>query len=135
MTIDEAYEFGKRETTQKYISELTDFNRQLIAQYDIPKTFLDDRALLQTVDLSIESDSLPQLTLVYVLKQPQQRDFKKARVGKNQAVFTVESVYDRLYKHHFKHLAQNHMADDRSRRLATIYAVKNTWKVYNEKVR
>lgn len=50
MTVNEAYEFGKRETTQKYISELTDFNRQLIAQYDIPKTFLDDRALLQTVD-------------------------------------------------------------------------------------
>jgi len=45
---------------------------------------------------------------------------------------TVEETYNYVYKLHLRFLTKNHMAEDRSQRLATIYAVKNTWKVYNK---
>ncbi len=45
---------------------------------------------------------------------------------------TIQDTYNNIYKIHYKFLAQNHMSDDRSKRLATIYAIQNTWKVYNQ---
>ena len=45
---------------------------------------------------------------------------------------TVRETYDYIWDMHYKYLYQNHMADDRSRRLATLYAVKYTWRVYND---
>ena len=44
---------------------------------------------------------------------------------------SVKQTYDEVYKLHYKFLSKNHMAEDRSKHLATIYAVKNTWKVHN----
>ncbi len=44
---------------------------------------------------------------------------------------TPREVYDFIYDLHYKFLTDNHMAEDRSRRLATIYAVKHTWLEYN----
>ena len=46
---------------------------------------------------------------------------------------TVEETYKFVYNRYFKFLSQNHMAEDRSKHLATIHAIKNTWKVYNNK--
>ncbi len=45
---------------------------------------------------------------------------------------TVKETYEYVYKRHYKYLTQNHMAHDRSQKLATIYAVKNTWVIYND---
>ena len=136
MTTQEAYDTGRREVRQEFITDISKLNMDIVNQYDIPTSFFENRAMLQTmlqtVSIDIDPDDLPHITLMYVLKPPQKREFKKARVGKNQSVFTVESVYDRLYEKHLKSLTDNHMAEDRSKRLATIYAVKNTWKVYNQ---
>ncbi len=48
-----------------------------------------------------------------------------------QKQMTVKETYEDIYKRHYKYLIQNHMAKDRSERLSTIYAVENTWVVYN----
>ena len=91
-------------------------------------------SILQNFHISYIPDELPKLVIEYTIMNDDYKPHKKEEKEETFATqaTTVESVYARLYKHHFKHLAQNHMADDRSRRLATIYAVKNTWKVYNQ---
>jgi hypothetical protein len=45
---------------------------------------------------------------------------------------TVAEVYKAVYDLHYKFLTKNHMSEDRSRRSATIYAVRHTWSTYNE---
>ncbi len=132
MTTQEAYEAGRREVRQEFITDISKFNMEIVEQYDIPTSFFDNRAMLQTVEMKVDPDDLPHLHLHYVLKPAQDgREFKKARVGKNQSVFTAESVYDRLYNEHYKFLTSNHMSEDRAERLATIHAVENTWGEFN----
>ncbi len=46
---------------------------------------------------------------------------------------TVRETYDKVYAMHYKFLTDNHMAEDRAKRSATLQAVRNTWKIHNRR--
>ena len=47
-------------------------------------------------------------------------------------MITVREMYKKVYDLHYEFLTKNHMSEDVSKRSATLYAVKNTWRVFNE---
>ena len=51
---------------------------------------------------------------------------------KDNYKFLVKETYKKIYDRHYKFLTKNHMAEDRSERLATIFAIQNTWREYNK---
>lgn len=57
---------------------------------------------------------------------------QEKKQNEKQEKLTPEQMYNKIYKIHFRFLAQNHMAEDRSRHLAVVYAVKNTWNEYQK---
>ena len=69
MTTQEAYDMGKKELRQEYIKDIMETEHQFIEDYNIPKTFLNGRALLQGMKFDFSGDWLPKISLDYVLMQ------------------------------------------------------------------
>ena len=76
------------------------------------------KSILQTVDLNLRPGDYPELTATYI-------------VVDSPPATPIKDTYDEVYKLHYKYLTKNHMAEDRARRLATIYAVQHTWEKHN----
>ena len=94
-------------------------NKSLVDTFGVPMKLKDDMAQLETLDINIEPGDFPRLVCCYTIFKPL------------KPPLTAQDTYDKVYKEHYKFLTQNHMSKDRSERLATLYAVKNTWRIHN----
>jgi hypothetical protein len=109
--------------TEKQKKELI----QLIHHSTIHQIFRD--AKVRKYDVDIVFSLISQVGIDYVL------DSKLGINGLPQIEpeKTIQDIYKELWNLHYKFLTKNHMSEDGARRLATIHAVENTWKEYNQR--